>query len=67
MIFLQTKSSSFFFLFNFLIFNFKTNLNFLQEEDIIHKANLLKLIFVKSLSCVFNISFNIMQIEYIGH
>ena len=27
----------------------------------IHKADLFKLIFVKCLSCVFNISFNIMQ------
>ena len=38
----------------------KINLIFLLKEDIIHKANLFELFFVKCLSCVFNISFNIM-------
>ena len=49
----------------FLIF--KTDLNILLKEDIIHKENLFKLIFVKCLSCMFNISFNIIQKWYIGH
>ena len=48
----------------FLIF--KTNLNFLLEREHIHKANLVKLIFVQCLSCVFNISFNIMHKRVYG-
>ena len=35
--------------------------------DIIHKENLFKLIFVKCLPYVFNISINIMQKGYNGH
>ena len=46
----------------------KTNLIFLLKEDIIHKANLFEFFFfVKCLSFVFNISFNIIKKWYIGH
>ena len=61
------KNRSDFFFTNLNFFIHKVDLNFSKKRGYIHRINLLELVLVKCLLCMFNISFTSCKEGYIGH